>query len=143
MLTSVLRFQLHPGKKQRSVQLPWFPKDINLALEWTMCEICAVSTWWKQLLTAAIMYQYKKLFESITYSEVHLLNSSFFLEQTISNRKCTFDETFFALEKDENKYNSKKYSYVSNTSFSDLYYFTGSRSLHHILSFVIYILLLG
>lgn len=124
VLTSVLRYKPrkpHPGK-QHSVQLPWFPKDINLALEWTMYKICSISTWWKQLLTAAIMCQHeKKLFESISYSEVHLWDSSFFLEQTVSNRKCAFDETFFALEKHENKYNSKKYNYVSNTSFSDLY----------------------
>lgn len=124
VLNSVLRYKPHkphPGK-QHSVQLPWFPKDINLALEWTMYKICSKSTWWKQLLTAAIMCQHeKKLFESVSYSEVHLWDSSFFLEQRVSNRKCAFDETFFALEKHENKYNSKKYNYVSNTSFSDLY----------------------
>ena len=39
--------------------LPWLPKDINLALEWTMYDICSVSTWWKQLLTAAIMFLHK------------------------------------------------------------------------------------
>lgn len=80
VLTSVLRYKPHPDR-QHSVQLPRSPKDINLALEWTMHEIYSVSTWWKQLLTAATSCQHKKLFESISDSEVHLWNSSFFSEQ--------------------------------------------------------------
>ena len=59
--------------------------------------------------------------------------------EIVSNRKCTFDETFFALKKLENKYNSKKYNYVPNTSFSDLYEFTGSRSSSHFVICNLYI----
>lgn len=66
-----------PPGKQHPVQLPWLPKDRNLALEWTiMYATGSVSTWWKHMRTAVTMQQHEQL-DSHSYSEAHLQKSSF------------------------------------------------------------------